>query len=220
MNLKFRGSLSPLIIFERIVFMRILGIDPGYAIIGYGIVDFTGGRYKALTYGAITTSSDMPFVQRLEVIYNELEYIISKTKPEVSAIERLYFQNNQKTAIDVAQARGVILLAMQKNSIPVFEYTPLQIKTAVTGYGRAKKPQIMEIVRRHLHLESVPKPDDTADALAVALCHGQSAGTRLKIILNQGGNTRGTLYPQASASRSILPKTKSQNIGNQPKRKG
>ncbi len=195
-----------MIIFERIEVMRILGIDPGYAIVGYGVVDFVGGQYNALTYGAITTSSEMTFTERLEIIYNELELVIAETEPDVSAIERLYFQSNQKTAIDVAQARGVILLAMRKNHIPVFEYTPLQIKTAVTGYGRAKKPQMMEIVRRRLKLERVPKPDDTSDALAVALCHAQSAGTRLKMILNQGGNTRGTLYPRADKTRSILPK--------------
>ena len=194
--------------------MRILGIDPGYAIIGYGIIDFFGGKYKTLNYGVITTSSDTPFTKRLELIYDELELIIAKTKPQVAAIERLYFQNNQKTAIDVAQARGVIMLALQKSKLPVFEYTPLQIKTALTGYGRAKKPQMMEIVRRHLGLKEVPKPDDTADALAVALCHAQSAGTKLKMLLNQSGNTRGTLYPQADASKSILPK----NLP--PKRKG
>ena len=194
--------------------MRILGIDPGYAIIGYGIIDFFGGKYKTLSYGAITTSSDTPFTKRLELIYDELELIIAKTKPPVAAIERLYFQNNQKTAIDVAQARGVIMLALQKSKLPAFEYTPLQIKTALTGYGRAKKPQMMEIVRRHLGLKEVPKPDDTADALAVALCHAQSAGTKLKMLLNQSGNTRGTLYPQADASKSILPK----NLP--PKRKG
>ncbi len=194
--------------------MRILGIDPGYAIIGYGIIDFVGGKYKTLSYGAITTNSDTPFTKRLELIYDELELVIAKTKPQVAAIERLYFQNNQKTAIDVAQARGVIMLALQKSKLPVFEYTPLQIKTALTGYGRAKKPQMMEIVRRHLGLKEVPKPDDTADALAVALCHAQSAGTKLKMLLNQSGNTRGTLYPQADASKSILPK----NLP--PKRKG
>lgn len=194
--------------------MRILGIDPGYAIIGYGIIDFFGGKYKTLSYSAITTSSDTPFTKRLELIYDELELVIAKTKPQVAAIERLYFQNNQKTAIDVAQARGVIMLALQKSKLPVFEYTPLQIKTALTGYGRAKKPQMMEIVRRHLGLKEVPKPDDTADALAVALCHAQSAGTKLKMLLNQSGNTRGTLYPQADASKSILPK----NLP--PKRKG
>ena len=180
--------------------MRILGIDPGYAIIGYGIIDFFGGKYKTLSYGAITTSSDTPFTKRLELIYDELELVIAKTKPQVAAIERLYFQNNQKTAIDVAQARGVIMLALQKSKLP--------------GYGRAKKPQMMEIVRRHLGLKEVPKPDDTADALAVALCHAQSAGTKLKMLLNQSGNTRGTLYPQADASKSILPK----NLP--PKRKG
>lgn len=194
--------------------MRILGIDPGYAIIGYGSIDFVGGKYHTLSYGAITTSSDTPFTKRLELIYDELELVIAKTKPQVAAIERLYFQNNQKTAIDVAQARGVIMLALQKNKLPVFEYTPLQIKTALTGYGRAKKPQMMEIVKRHLGLKEVPKPDDTADALAVALCHAQSAGTKLKMLLNQSGNLRGTLYPQANASKSILPK----NL--QPKRKG
>ena len=106
------------------------------------------------------------------------------------------------------------MLALQKSKLPVFEYTPLQIKTALTGYGRAKKPQMMEIVRRHLGLKEVPKPDDTADALAVALCHAQSAGAKLKMLLNQSGNTRGTLYPQADASKSILPK----NLP--PKRKG
>lgn len=194
--------------------MRILGIDPGYAIIGYGLIDFTGGKYKTLYYGAITTSSDMPFVKRLERIYDELGLIIAKTKPQAAAIERLYFQNNQKTAIDVAQARGVIMLALQKGGLPVFEYTPLQIKTALTGYGRAKKPQMMEIVKRHLGLEEIPRPDDTADALAVALCHAQSAGTKLKMILNQSGNARGTLYPQADKARSILPKN------SQLKRKG
>lgn len=194
--------------------MKILGIDPGYAIIGYGVIDFSGGKYKTLNYGAITTSSDMPFTKRLELIYDELEFVIAKTKPQAAAIERLYFQNNQKTAIDVAQARGVIMLALQKSRLPVFEYTPLQIKTALTGYGRAKKPQMMEIVKRHLGLKEVPKPDDTADALAVALCHAQSAGTKLKMLLNQSGNVRGTLYPQANASRSILPKNYRQEKDN------
>lgn len=194
--------------------MRILGIDPGYAIVGYGLIDFSAGKYKTLCYGAITTASETPFTKRLELIYDELELIILKTKPQAAAIERLYFQNNQKTAIDVAQARGVIMLALQKGKLPIFEYTPLQIKTALTGYGRAKKPQMMEIVKRHLGLKEIPKPDDTADALAVALCHAQSAGTELRMILNQSGNTRGTLYPRADASRSILPK----NL--QPKRKG
>ena len=124
--------------------MRILGIDPGYAIVGYGVIDYSGGKYQAVDYGAITTDANMPFSARLQYIYNELVALIIKNDPDEMAIERLYFQNNQKTAIAVAEARGVILLAAQMNNIPINEYTPLQVKSAVTGYGQAKKPQVME----------------------------------------------------------------------------
>ena len=161
-----------------------LGIDPGYAIVGFGIVDYQGGKYKAVDYGAITTEADMPFPQRLQYIYNEIVSVIIQYDPDEMAIERLYFQNNQKTAIDVAQARGVILLAAQMNNLSVSEYTPLQVKSAVTGFGQAKKNQVMEMTRRLLKLEKVPRPDDTADALAMAICHAQCSGTSLRNILN------------------------------------
>lgn len=160
--------------------MVILGIDPGYAIVGYGAISFSNNNYKPLGFGAIITEADTDFNKRLETIYDDCVQIINKCKPDALAIEKLYFQSNQKTAIMVAEARGVILLAAQKMSVPIFEYTPLQVKTAVTGYGKAKKPQVMEMTRRLLHLAEVPKPDDTADALAIAICHTQAAGTALR----------------------------------------
>ena len=164
--------------------MRILGIDPGYAIVGYGVIEFSGSRYYAIDYGVITTTANTPFPQRLQEIYNGMVSIIIRSNPDALSIERLYFQNNQKTAIDVAQARGVILLSAQNNNLPISEYTPLQVKTAVTGYGQAHKQQVMEMTRRLLKLESVPKPDDTADALAIAICHVQTSGTKLRDMLN------------------------------------
>ena len=165
--------------------MKILGIDPGYAIIGYGVIEFSGGRYKPLDFGAITTDADTPFGLRLQQIYNGILSVIIKNNPDEMAIEKLYFQNNQKTAIDVAQARGVILLAAKLKSVPIFEYTPLQVKTAVTGYGKAKKEQVMEMTKRLLKLEKMPKLDDTADALAIAICHTQANGSPLKEFLNK-----------------------------------
>lgn len=164
--------------------MRVLGIDPGYAIVGYGIVDYQGGKYRAVDYGAITTEAETPFPQRLQYIYNELVAVIIKHDPDEMAIERLYFQNNQKTAIDVAQARGVIILAAQMSNLSISEYTPLQVKSAVTGFGQAKKTQVMEMTRRLLKLEQIPRPDDTADALAMAICHAQCSGTKLRNMLN------------------------------------
>ena len=133
------------------------------------------------------TRAHTDFNQRLEYIYDELSAILKRCRPDALAIERLYFQNNQKTAIKVAQARGVTLLAAQKLGIPIFEYTPLQVKTAVTGYGKAKKPQVMEMTRRLLNLSETPKPDDTADALAIAICHAQAAGSELRMRLRQSG---------------------------------
>lgn len=170
--------------------MRILGIDPGYAIVGYGVIEFSGGRYYPVDFGAVTTDAEMPFPMRLQHIYNEIVSVIIKNDPEEMAIERLYFQNNQKTAISVAEARGVILLAAQMNNLSISEYTPLQVKMAVTGYGQAKKPQVMEMTRRLLKLDKVPKPDDTADALAMAICHAQCSGTRLKNMLNSRNTIR------------------------------
>lgn len=160
--------------------MIVLGIDPGYAIVGWGVVRYERGWFAPLDFGAVLTPAGMDFSRRLEIIYDEMAALIAKASPDAMAVEKLYFKNNQKTAIDVAQARGVILLAAQKQNIPLYEYTPLQVKSAVTGYGQAEKPQVMEMTRRLLGLRDVPKPDDTADALAIAICHGQMGGTALK----------------------------------------
>ena len=167
--------------------MVILGIDPGYAIVGYGVVRMQQNRYQPLEHGAIVTKAGENFNRRLEIIYDAVTTVLEKWKPEALAIEKLFFQNNQKTAIQVAEARGVILLAAQKKQVPVFEYTPLQVKQAVTGYGQAQKPQVMEMTRRLLCLKEVPKPDDTADALAMAICHGQAAGSVLRRRMLTGG---------------------------------
>lgn len=166
--------------------MRILGIDPGYAIIGWGVLNYERGRFSPLDFGAVTTEAGTPFVQRLQKIYTDLSLVLERFTPEAMAIEKLYFQNNQKTAIEVAEARGVILLAAQNAGVPIFEYTPLQVKSAVTGYGQAQKPQVMEMTKRLLRLEKVPKPDDTADALAIAICHAQMGGTALKRQIMRG----------------------------------
>ena len=156
--------------------MVILGIDPGYAIVGYGVIEYKNSKYLCKNHGAIFTNANDEFLYRLEKIFDEINKLIDIYKPEVMSIEKLYFQNNHKTAIDVAQARGVILLAAKKHSLPVYEYTPLQIKSALTGYGKALKPQVMQMVKKLLMLEKIPKPDDTADALAAAICHSQSIG--------------------------------------------
>ncbi len=154
--------------------MIIIGIDPGYAIVGWGVIDYTRSRFTTIAYGAVTTPAGMAFEQRLERIYSELSVIIAKYKPEAMAVEKLFFTTNQKTAIDVAQARGVIVLSAVQNGIGVYEYTPLQVKQAVVGYGKAIKTQVMDMTKRILNLKEVPKPDDTADALAVAVCHAHA----------------------------------------------
>lgn len=166
----------------------VLGIDPGYAIVGWGLVEFKNNSFSPLRYGAVTTDADVDFNLRLKMIYDDLACIIDKFKPDAMAIEKLYFTTNQKTAIMVAEARGVILLSAKQNNLPIFEYTPLQVKTAVTGYGKAKKPQVMEMTRRLLKLNAVPKPDDTADALAIALTHIQAAGSELRQKMYREGN--------------------------------
>ncbi len=165
--------------------MVILGVDPGYAIVGYGGIEFYANKYHVMGYGAIETSANTPFHVRLEHIFSEMNGVISRCRPDCMAIEKLYFQNNQKTAIDVAQARGVILLSAQINRLPIYEYTPLQVKTAVTGYGKAKKEQVMDMTKRLLKLEKMPRLDDTADALAIAICHAQANGTQLKKFLQR-----------------------------------
>lgn len=163
--------------------MTVLGIDPGYAIIGYGIVNYESMNFTPVAYGCITTDADTDFNIRLKLIFDGMNKVIEKAKPDCIAIEKLYFQNNQKTAIMVAEARGVILLSAQLHNIPIFEYTPLQVKTAVTGYGKAKKQQVMDMTKRLLKLKKMPKPDDAADALAIAVCHIQAAGTGLRQML-------------------------------------
>lgn len=157
--------------------MYILGIDPGYAIVGYGVVKYEGNKFTPVKYGAITTKADMPFVKRLDIIYRDMTAIFKEFKIDAMSIEKLFFNTNTTTAIDVAQARGVIVLSAEQNGVDVFEYTPLQVKQSVTGYGRAEKSQIMEMTRMLLGLDKVPKPDDTADALALAICHAHCAGS-------------------------------------------
>ena len=157
--------------------MRILGIDPGYAIVGYGVIDYVGNHFTVVDYGAITTTAGMDFNRRLELIYDEMNVLLSTQKPEAMAIEKLFYNTNAKTVIDVAQARGVLALAAQKNGVPMYEYTPLQVKQSVVGYGRAEKKQVQEMIKIILKLDKVPKPDDTADALAMAVCHAHSSGS-------------------------------------------
>ena len=164
--------------------MVILGIDPGYAIVGYGVVSYVNNNFKPVTFGAVTTPAGLDFPNRLDIIYNGITKIIETNKPEALAIEKLFFNTNTTTAIDVAQARGVILLAAKRCSVPIFEYTPLQVKQAVTGYGRAEKRQIIEMTKSLLGLSKAPKPDDTADALALAICHAHTSGSLLGKLKN------------------------------------
>ena len=162
---------------------RILGIDPGYAIVGCGVIEYDGRNFTTLDYGPITTPAGMPFADRLAVIYEGIEELLNLYHPDAMAVEKLYFNTNQKTAIDVAQARGVILLAARQNQVPFFEYTPLQVKQSVVGYGRAVKQQIIEMTTRLLNLKQPPKPDDVADALAIAICHAHTAGSPAAVSL-------------------------------------
>ena len=171
--------------------MKIIGIDPGYAIVGYGIIEYHNMSFTTLSYGAVLTEAGTPFDDRLLKIYDELTDILGSHRPEAMAIEKLFFTTNQKTAIDVAQARGVIMLAARQHNIPVYEYTPLQVKQSVVGYGKAQKAQVMDMTKRLLNLREVPKPDDTADALAIAICHAHCAPSRInEQILRQLGGTR------------------------------
>lgn len=158
---------------------RILGIDPGFATIGFGLIESDRGAVRMLRYGAITTPAELPFPQRLTMIYDDMTELLELLKPDAAAVEELFFNTNITTGIQVAHGRGIILLACQKVGVPIFEYTPLQVKQAVAGYGRAEKRQVMEMTRRLLHLTQIPKPDDAADGLALALCHARSATSRL-----------------------------------------
>ena len=167
--------------------MIILGIDPGYAIVGWGVIEFNNNTHRPVAFGAITTEAHTDFNERLKQIYDDTVELIERSKPDALSIEKLYFNTNTTTAIYGAEARGVILLAARQANVPVYEYTPLQVKTAVTGYGKALKPQVMEMTRRLLHLKEVPKPDDTADALAIAITHTQAAGTNLRDYMMKRG---------------------------------
>ncbi len=154
---------------------KILGIDPGTNLMGWGLVEKNGYGVGALSYGCIKTESSLPMNERLLIIFEQLCSIIEREKPDEAAIEELFFFKNQKTVMSVAQARGAAVIAAKKNNIPVFEYTPLQVKQAITGYGRAEKKQMQEMVRLTCRLKECPRPDDAADALAVAICHAQTS---------------------------------------------
>ena len=163
----------------------ILGIDPGLATVGWGVISTDGSRHKALAYGSIITPAHTAIETRLLQIYRELEAIISRYRPECMAVEELFFNTNITTGIKVAEARGVILMCAEKNGVAVYEYTPLQVKQAVVGYGRAEKKQVITMVTMILGLESPPKPDDTADALALSICHAHTGPSRISGYFNQ-----------------------------------
>ena len=155
--------------------MRILGIDPGYGITGFGLIDAQRSQYRLLNCGAITTPPNTEFSWRLEVIYNDMTQLLQVAKPDVVAIEELFFGHNVTTGIGVAQSRGVILLAIRQAGLEVYSYKPMQVKQALVGYGSATKHQMQDMTKRLLHLTDMPKPDDAADAIAIALCHGRSS---------------------------------------------
>ena len=155
--------------------MKILGIDPGYGITGFGLVEADRGQFQLLRCGAITTPPNTDFSWRLEVIYNDMVELLRVTKPDVVAIEELFFGQNVTTGIGVAQSRGVILLAIRQAGLEVYSYKPMQVKQSLVGYGNATKRQMQDMTKRLLHLSAMPKPDDAADAIAIALCHGRSS---------------------------------------------
>ena len=161
--------------------MIILGIDPGYAILGWGVIEKTGNHFRAIDYGAVTTDKDTEMPRRLEILYDGLREIIEEYRPEEASIEKLFFNTNTTTAINVGQARGVAILACIKGGLKVAEYTPLEIKQALVGYGRADKKQVQFMVKTMLGLKEVPKPDDTADAIAAAICHGRNGDAKKKL---------------------------------------
>lgn len=160
--------------------MRILGIDPGYATIGFGLLESERGSCRMLQYGTITTPPDLEFPQRLRMIYDDMCRLLETVQPDEVAIEELFWGHNVTTGIGVSHGRGVILLTIAQKELPLYEYTPMQIKQAVVGYGMATKQQVMDMTRRLLKMEKAARPDDAADALAVALCHSRSATSRLQ----------------------------------------
>ena len=164
--------------------MRILGIDPGYGITGFGVIEASRGENTLISCGAITTPAGADFSARLEMIYEDMRSLLEKAKPEAVAIEELFFGQNVTTGIGVAQSRGVILLAIRQAGLPVYSYKPMQVKQAVVGYGNATKHQVQDMTKRLLRLEKMPKPDDAADAIAIALCHARSATSLLAQLRN------------------------------------
>ncbi len=160
--------------------MRILGIDPGIAIVGFGLIESNRGSVRMLQYGAVTTEAGLPLATRLVQIENDMTALISQLKPDEIAVEELFFSKNITTGIAVAHGRGVILCTAERLGVPIFEYTPMQVKQAVAGYGLAAKKQVMDMTKRLLKLKAVPKPDDAADALAIAICHARSATSLLR----------------------------------------
>ena len=161
------------------VLMRILGIDPGFAIVGWGIIEYSGSRFRVIAYGSIETPAKTRMEERLATIYSDLSAIIDKYQPDEMAVEELFFNTNITTGIKVAEARGVILLCAEQKGVKISEYTPLQVKQSVVGYGRAEKKQVITMVTAFLGLKEPPKPDDTADALAAAICHAYSSSSML-----------------------------------------
>lgn len=201
--------------------MRILGIDPGYATIGYGVVDYSRGQFWAVEFGAIETRPEDPFPKRLEEIYDGIEYLIQKHRPDAMSVEELFFAKNHTTVIGVGQARGVILLAAQKGNLPVFEYTPMQVKQAIVGYGSAVKSQVMDMTKRLLHLKTIPKPDDAADALAIAMTHAHVSGSKMGAVntlqaqLNQAKAKPSNQYQkmvQAALDKEMLQKKRGKQV--------
>ena len=165
--------------------MRILGIDPGFAIVGWGVIEYEGSRFKVIGYGSIQTPAGMPIEKRLKAIYSELSAIIDKFSPDAMAVEELFFNTNITTGISVAEARGVILCTAYERGVKIAEYTPLQVKQAVVGYGKAEKHQVIAMVTSILKLKKPPKPDDTADAVAIAICHSQCRASAMGKYFNQ-----------------------------------
>ena len=172
--------LAPNVSFCYNIFvMVILGIDPGIATVGFGVLDFSDNKYRLIRCGVITTPAHTPLSARLEMIYSDLNELICAFRPNVVSVEELFFNTNITTGISVAHGRGVILLACQMAGLKIYEYTPLQVKQAVVGYGRAEKQQVMDMVKRLCNLSAPPKPDDAADAVALALCHARSSTSLL-----------------------------------------
>ena len=165
--------------------MRILGIDPGFAIVGWGVIEYSGSKFKTIAYGSIQTPAGMRIEERLAKIHEQMNVLFDTYHPDAMAIEELFFNNNITTGIRVAEARGVILVSAEEHRVPIAEYTPSQVKQAVVGYGKAEKKQIISMVTMLLGLSEPPKPDDTADALAIAICHAHSDRSRLANYFNK-----------------------------------